>query len=277
MDYYAFEMMKTILFIPGGNQEEGDATFPAEFARHTDTNLLTTSNWPQQKRRNQSHILERLPYKHELLAGKDSQSLQDLYFLDEPGNSDELENDMASPRISDISEMIQQNHVMMIIKKMDSNDARSIIASQHLLNNIQIPLYLIPTASLKIPEKLAYITDLRYCRRDIVNNLLKITANLKVELSIVHICAAGLPEIEQVYARQLFDYLHQACRGSEFLSFQHINNQNVGIVADVLVHGMGYDGLVLANHHIHYQKLISEELLLKNAEMANCPLLLFPG
>jgi hypothetical protein len=86
-----------------------------------------------------------------------------------------------------------------------------------------------------------------------------------------------LSEIEQVYARQLFDYLHQACQGSEFLSFQHINGENVGIVADVLVHGMGYDGLVLANHHIHYQKLISEELLLKNAEMANCPLLLFHG
>jgi hypothetical protein len=131
------------------------------------------------------------------LAGKGSQSLQDLYFLNEPVNSDELETDMASPRITDIRDMIQQNNVMMIIKKMDSNDARSIIASQHLLNNIQIPLYLIPTASLKIPKKLAYITDLRYCRRDIVNNLLKITANLKVELSIVHICAAALPEIER--------------------------------------------------------------------------------
>jgi hypothetical protein len=76
---------------------------------------------------------------------------------------------------------------------------------QSVLNKVRCPLLIVPENwALKQIERITYIADLRYCRAAIVNYLVQLAQPMQASISLAHLSAKGLPDIEEGYGRRLF-------------------------------------------------------------------------
>ena len=85
------------------------------------------------------------------------------------------------------------------------------------LNKIICPVLLIPEIGLIYPDKISYLTDLRYCTKEAVK-FLKI---FNGSIFVTHITAPGLTDIEPRYAQQLL------AEFSESVSYKKLFLRNI--------------------------------------------------
>jgi hypothetical protein len=177
---------------------------------------------------------------------------------------------------------VNDSDVFMVIKSAgDSNTVsggQCPLNMQVVLNQLIVPVCLIPAGwKPKLFESAAYLTDLRYCRKDILSNLFGLTSLTKTAVYVAHMANAGTADLSPEYAVTLFDSLTIKPVHKARLFFHHIEQTESSTVADVLVNGMNTDTLVLTNHSAHFQQLIGDGLTIKHADVTTVPLLLYPA
>ncbi|MBB3056366.1 universal stress protein [Mucilaginibacter gotjawali] len=182
---------------------------------------------------------------------------------------------------TDLADFINKNNIWLTVKGNGNTataDCRVQPVNAHLiLNKVQCPLLLVPESwQIKTIEQIAYIADLRYCRIHVVRFLAELARPWRAFLSIAQLTAKGLPEMQENYARNIFN--GEICPNVNYkrLLFDHIKEKDFATVVDVLVNGMHNDILVLVNHHFHLEEILGPHSGDKLAGHIGIPLLIFP-
>ncbi|MDT3405525.1 hypothetical protein [Mucilaginibacter terrae] len=176
-----------------------------------------------------------------------------------------------------IHEVAGKNDVQLVIKGVNTIYEPLDTISAQVVTKSCYPLMLIPrNAPLNLFKQFAYIADLRYCRNNINGFLKELAHNVQANLSIAHISVASIPEPEAEYAKELYRKVVGPNPNNISLSFNQIKERNVKKAADVLVHVMQTDLLVMTYNKYHFSMLTAKD---NTAELhdLNVPLLVFPS
>jgi hypothetical protein len=220
----------------------------------------------------------------ELPARQEQGLLTYLNALNENKNSgcsiEEIEiGHMTTERLADF---INQNQTLMVIKPIAAGNGKEQQATvsfniRALLKQVFAPVCLIPTGwQVRSLKSITYITDLRYCRTDILSHLFKFISK-EATVYIAHMTLPAVADLVPEFATGLFKSLVTKFVNGPRLSLHHIKETASMTVADVLVNGMNNDALVLTNHSAHFNQLIGDGLELKHPELIQVPLLLYPA
>jgi len=167
------------------------------------------------------------------------------------------ELDASSLTVAELADVINKEEVWMIARgyTVNPSPAAEIERFCSILSRITCPLLLLPdTGKLISFERIAYLTDLRYCQLRVVRFLAAFGAPFNSNVLLAHLAAKGLPDIEQNYAISLFkDSVWSAIR-YRGLSFDNIKEKQTQKVMDVLVHGMQNELLALVHNHHHFDE-----------------------
>jgi hypothetical protein len=213
-----------------------------------------------------------------------SEMLKRLLMLKKPQNGfmpliEEFDNSTMDE--SKLADFINKNQIWMMVKGMADEspaaNAKRNLNAHLVLNKVLCPLLLVPENwRLKPIERIAYIADLRYCRKQIVHYLTELAKPWKADLSIAHLTAKGLPDMDEKYALCLFS--HEVCSNINYdrLFFNHVKEKDFATVVDVMINGMHNDMLVLVNHHFHIEEILGRYITDKLPEPITIPLFIFP-
>ncbi len=270
--------MKTIIIINDSSPDAGHAAkFALMMAEKMNAAILLAN----------THKVEK-PIKEKAFAG-DSQSYTIKKSV--PGLREHLimfnksdfepsinEIDISAANENQLAELINKNNTWMVVKGMNAHlTATSHINLNTLLNKIECPLLLIPTSfPLNAIERLVYIADLRYCRLPIVRYLADLAKNWQADLSIAHLSAKGLPDIEEHYACDIFNtgICHRV--NYDRLFFNNIKEKNLTTAVDVIINGLHNDLLVMVKSRFHFEKIIGNCITDSLPVNITVPLLVFP-
>jgi len=179
---------------------------------------------------------------------------------------------------AELAKVAWEEQAWMIVKGVQANQpANESFNLQTLLNKLPCPLLIVPESwPVKQLERITYLTDLRYCHLNAVRYLANLAAPLNAGLSIAHLSAKGLPDIEESYGIELFtDTVVSQVKG-EPIYFNNIREKDVTTAIDVIIYGMQNDILVLINHCSHYKKIFGDHLTNTLPAFITVPLLIFP-
>lgn len=150
------------------------------------------------------------------------------------------------------------------------------ISNASLLKKVNCPLLLVPYGwHIKNIRRLCYIAELRYCRLDVVRYLARFAAAWKADVSIAHLCARTLPEMDAQYAERFFAREVHHPVGYPRLSFLPVAENDLRRAVDVFIHGMGTDILVLVNQCFHFQDVLGGPTVDNFPAHLTVPLLVF--
>jgi hypothetical protein len=175
---------------------------------------------------------------------------------------------------------INQNQTLMVIKSTTAGEgsgqqAKVFFNMHALLNKVFAPVCLIPAEwEARSLKRIAYITDLRYCRTDILSHLFKFITP-EAAVYIAHMAVPGVADLAPQFAIRLFKNLTAKLNGRR-LSLHHIKETASTTVADVLVNGMNNDALIFTNRSAHFSQLVGNGFDMKHPELIQVPLLLYP-
>jgi len=140
------------------------------------------------------------------------------------------------------------------------------------------PVLLVPEQfQCKAFEKIAYATDLRFCRQDIIHYLNNLATALTASILIAGTASAGLPHVDDSYALKIFKEEIVQSVNHEHFYFDNIRERDILKVFDVLVNGMNNDLLVLVNHGYHFNELLGYDIPYVIPRNIRIPLLIFPS
>lgn len=140
------------------------------------------------------------------------------------------------------------------------------------------PVLLVPKAiSYKIFEKLVYITDLRFCRHDIVTFLTQLARAIDAGVLIANISEKGIPLMEESYAASVFEDVILDASNRDHIYSSNIKERNIPNAIDILVNGMNNDLLVMVNNKFHFNELLGHDSPYAIPENIRVPLLVFPS
>ena len=177
-----------------------------------------------------------------------------------------------------VHEIACKNNVQLVIKGV--RDIQDTIEEQALkvLTKSCCPLMLVPAqAPLTLFKQMAYLADLRYCRNNINSYLKELAHELNANLAIAHISVASIPEPDADYAQQLYKKVIGPNPNNISLSFNQIKERNVKKAADVLVHVMKNDLLVMTYNKFHFSMLTAKDVASTDLHELNVPLMVFPS
>lgn len=180
-----------------------------------------------------------------------------------------------------LAELINRNKIWMMVKGTPAVITETNVDPKpgvHIvLNKITCPLLLIPEHwPIKIIERVTYISDLRYCRIEIIRYLAKLARRCHADLSFAHLTAKGLPDMGDEYALNMFTDV--ICRNVQYdqLFFNKIKKRDFATAIDVMINGMQNDILAFVNHHLHIEEILGGyENKLCQAPIT-APMLIFP-
>lgn len=270
--------MKTILVInDDSHQAEHAAKFALKIAHMMRTAIVLANTVPVKK------ITERIPAGLDdgYIIDKEDKIAKQLVINDydlkgfQPPIS---EVDISALNAADLAQMIRKNDILMVIKGMPDNSAVAGKLNMHaVLNNVQCPLLLVPeTWKIKKIERLVYIADLRFCRTLMVKYLASIAKICNAALSVAHLSAKGIPDMEEKYANSVFK--EQVVDKLEYknLYFNNIKEKDLKKALDVIIHGLHNDILAFVNHRFHFTEILGRYLTDVLPENITVPLLIFP-
>lgn len=176
-----------------------------------------------------------------------------------------------------LHEIIAANNVYLTIRGA-SPAADKEFAISNMLKKIHCPLLLVPAdASLLMPEHIFYLTDLRFCRREVVNFIRKIAAPAESNITIAHVNEADLPNLDEKYSASLFNDAvvrhHKQCH----LQFTYIKDRNFKRITDVLVNTMHAGLLATESKSSFFKVLASKNIDVVDLNDFSVPLLIFPS
>ena len=191
------------------------------------------------------------------------------------------ELDISNKTESEVIELINRNHIWMMVKGMPdimpASSAKRSINIHNVLNRVLCPLLLVPEQwQLKDIERLVYVADLRYCRIQIVRHVAELAKPWRAALSIAHMSAKGLPDMAEKYALTVFSEEVSQKVNYDELFFNNIKERNLAKVVYVLINGMHNDILVMVNHRFHFEEIVGRYITDTLPLHITVPLIVFP-
>lgn len=269
--------MKTILVINNATPEAGHAAqFALAIAKKMQANILLA---------NTNKILSAVKVLTDgsLHLDTDDSLLENLEANNEivDGFKPEI-NELDASTLNEIqlAEYIYRNDIGMIVKgELDGLSSllpRKELNIHTVLNKVRCPLLLVPgNWQIKDIERMAYISDLRYCRSSIISQMARMAKPWDASTSVAHISVDGLPDMEERYAESVFK---AATAGVDYdkLFFNNIREKELLTAVDVLINGMHNDVLVLINHRYHFEAIIGRYITDALPRNIIVPLLIYP-
>lgn len=269
--------MKTILMISDQSPEAAHAgRFALELARAARADLLLAYTVPATPiRKTQLVPAGNLDEPDKLLANSSKNNFTEGCYQPKISNLD-----ISDYPLDDLVALIYRQGIWLIIEGMPEHtttSARPKLNRQSLLNRVRCPLLLMPEhVPVRLPERIAYLADLRYCRREVLRFLNELAQALAARLTVANLAAKGLADIVDSYAAELFRKDVLPYTSQVEVSLNNIRERNLHKAADVLIHGMQQDWLVLVNHRYHFEELIGRRLGDTLPPELTVPLLIFP-
>jgi hypothetical protein len=167
---------------------------------------------------------------------------------------------------------------LLIIKSATAGNTekRSPLKLNEVLSKVNVPVCLVPAAWPPRPlQSVAYLTDLRYCRTDVVGHLLKCLPP-EAAVYIAHMAISGLADLASAYAHTLFECFAGTFINGAKLYLHHIKESRSLTVADVLANSMNNDALVLTHRSSSCQELVAADLSFRHPDIIRVPLLIYP-
>jgi hypothetical protein len=141
------------------------------------------------------------------------------------------------------------------------------IYEESLLNHVQCPVLIFPEdIEVKMPERIAYLADLRYAQVPVLHYLAKLN-NGQENIILAHRCATGLPELARSYTMDLFNIICRQVQCPRIFLSQMIGG-NMSDVVDQVVNGIEADILVCVNRHFYFNEIMN---------YLSVPTLIFPS
>lgn len=267
--------MKTILLINDDTpQAEHAAKLVLNIAHMMQAGILLANTVPAKK------------VTETVLAGLDNEDQDEEAAKKLNLNSNDLKG--FQPPISDIdisnldahrvAQIIRERDVLMVVKGMpDTSSDKNKLNMNALLNRITCPLLLVPeTWKVKKIERLVYIADLRFCRTMMVSYLAALAKPCKAFLSIAHLSAKGIPDMEENYANAVFKDQVADHLNYNNLHFNNIKEKDLKKALDVIINGLHNDILAFVNHRFHFEEILGRYITDVLPENITVPLLIFP-
>ncbi len=202
---------------------------------------------------------------------------------DRPNDFEPAINEMDTSAMGEdqLVQMINQRDIWMIVKGTTDRlpeGAHGNLNFNSILNKVRCPLLLIPeTWTLKNIERLVYITDLRYCRLQIVQYLARLAKLWHADLSITHLTKKGITHMDEDYANKVFNDGVRKNVNYDRLFFNNTRERNLTTAVDVLINGMHNDLLVMTKNRFHYNEIIGPYITNSLPSYITVPLLIFPS
>lgn len=191
------------------------------------------------------------------------------------------EIDISEFDATKLAETINKNQISLIVKGMPDTLQQKTgnlkLNIQAVLNKVLCPLLLIPKSwSLKNFERIVYISDLRYCRIQVLQYLAKLALPNDADISIAHLSAKGLTDIIDTYARSIFNNEIVPLVRYNNLSLHNIREKNLDKAVDVIINGMHTDLLTIVNRRFHFEKILGDQIGQVLPPEITIPVLVFP-
>ena len=271
--------MKTILVINDNSPEaEHAALFALNIAQKMQFSILLANTLPVMQGRQK--VLAGRPF--DAIPAHGNETLEHLMLINEkfigfkPGIA---ELDISTLDEHALVQLINKNEVAMIVKGMP-HEMPAVKSKPNLdvvLNKVRCPLLLVPdTWEIKKIERLVYIADLRFCRTLMVNYLAAMAKSCDATLSVAHLSAKGIPDMEETWANKVFKKEVYDRLDYKEVYFNNIREKDLKKAFDVIVNGMHNDILAFVNHRFHFQELIGRYLTDILPAHITVPLLIFP-
>jgi hypothetical protein len=177
----------------------------------------------------------------------------------------------------DLVRYINSEKVWMALQGSDGDSLKnSRLNMQSVLNRVQCPFMLIPqNAPVRPLERLVYLADLRYAQVPVINFLSRMHTGAE-SVILAHICAQGLPDLEDSYALDLFSNGLNRNTSCAHLFFSYIREKDFVECIDQVINGIQADLLVCVNHHYHFEQLTAGNIRSPMPAYVNVPVLVFP-
>ncbi|MDB5154604.1 MAG: hypothetical protein JWR54_3355 [Mucilaginibacter sp.] len=176
-----------------------------------------------------------------------------------------------------IREMVVSHHIWLIIMdERQLNNLKNIDTGNYALKvieNINCPALLIPEhMQFSHFNKIAYVTDLRYCDLGVLNFLKVFNA----QLFVTHISAPGLPDMEERYAQEILEVISATAR-YEWMFLRNLKkNENIKNSIDKVLDTLEIKMFVVVNKkHQTFERLF-DDFPKETQIYHNLPTLIFP-
>ena len=110
----------------------------------------------------------------------------------------------------------------------------------------------------------------------IVSYLTALAKPYGATLSIAHLSAKGIPDMEENYARAVFKEQVADHLNYNNLHFNNIKEKDLKKALDVIINGLHNDILALVNHRFHFEEILGRYITAVLPENITVPLLIFP-
>jgi hypothetical protein len=156
-----------------------------------------------------------------------------------------------------IKEMVVSHGIWLIIMDdRQANNLKNVDTGNYALKvieNINCPVLLIPQDIAHIHfNRIAYVTDLRYCDLGVLNFLKVFNA----QLFVTHISAPGLPDMDEQYAQEILEAISSEVRYEKLFLRNLKKNKNVKNCIDIVLDTLEIKMLVLVNKkHQTFERL----------------------
>jgi len=189
------------------------------------------------------------------------------------------ELDISGMDADELAQMINKNDVLMVAKGTPDNLPvfKNKLNVHTVLNKVRCPLLLIPEKwRIKNIERIVYVADMRYCRTQIVNLLAEMARACDASLSVAHLSAKGIPDLEENYANSIFKKEVYDRLSYKSVFFNNIREKDLEKAIDVIINGMHNELLALINHRFHFEEIFGRYLTDVLPPNITIPVLIFP-
>lgn len=272
--------MKTILVISDQSPAaEHAAIFAHQLAGRVQADLVIASTIP----------VKQATIKQAVLAGCNGEEAEQRLFPPlKPSNTGTedytpriSELDISACPLDDLVALINREGYFLLVEGMSTVPSKDLspqtINIQSVINRVRCPLLLVPEGwNVRLPERITYLADLRYCRVQVLRYLNELGSALPAPLTIAHLAAAGLTEVADSYATQLFNQEVLPHTPRVETSLSHIRERDLHQAIDVLIHGLHQDLLVFVNHRYHFEEIFGRKIGPALPADLTVPVLIFP-
>jgi len=183
-------------------------------------------------------------------------------------------SDFNTNKIKDL--VVEKEICMMIVGVQHLTDLKASNADNYarqIIDHANCPVLVIPEHTrVKEIDRIAYLTDLRYCEIQVVNFLKAFNAYIFV----THISASGIPDMEDGYAQSLLSDAFAAQVGYNKLFLRNIKGENRKNDLETVVSTADIKVIALVNKkHQMLDRFIQTEPG-KKRDYHNLPLLVIP-
>jgi len=147
-----------------------------------------------------------------------------------------------------------------------------------VLENAGCPVLLIPEdATFKSIENIFYAADLRYCDLKSIRLLTGLAKPFKANISLLHVCAKGLPELSEENGYAIFVDTISPVIAYPPVSYHSVKNDSAKVVINSIIEKQQLDVLAMAHRKNHvFTKLFSIKTQDNQAAYLHIPLLVMP-